>query len=468
MWQGSLGDAETYIALAEHNPPRCLMSAGPALRSGLASPGSSSPARRGDFHSANVEAQPLLAAEAPAAGEIGLGNDVRASALMHLGIVELWSTRFEEAERHLEQGLGLARLGGRPYLKVQCLAHLAVAAGRRSLGRARERALEAITIAEAHGWGADRIAGPALVALGTVDVWQGRFQDAEEWLERAGHVVRPELEPATGLLLHLTRGRLHAARGRPEEAAAAFRAAAQIEAVVVAPQLMTAPARRLLAQTQLQLGEVAAARATLAELPEEERDSDMAHTALAYAHLTGGDTQAAVDALAPVLEQPAHSLPLLLVEAFLLDAAARDLLGDAQAAESDVERALELAEPDGLIWPFVVTPARGLLERHPWHRTAHGGLLKDILDVLAGSPPSARASEPAALREDLSQSELRVLRYLPSNLSALEIGHELYLSFHTVKTHMRNIYAKLGVHRRAEAVERARELGLLAPTSRLR
>ncbi|MGZ4435798.1 MAG: response regulator transcription factor, partial [Trebonia sp.] len=62
----------------------------------------------------------------------------------------------------------------------------------------------------------------------------------------------------------------------------------------------------------------------------------------------------------------------------------------------------------------------------------------------------------------------RVLRYLPSNLSALEIGHELYLSFHTVKTHMRNIYAKLGVHRRAEAVERARELGLLAPTSRLR
>ena len=194
----------------------------------------------------------------------------------------------------------------------------------------------------------------------------------------------------------------------------------------------------------------------------------MARTALAYAHLADGDVQAAVDAITPVLEGSAQSLPLLLVEAFLLDAAARDLLGDAQAAESDVERALELAEPDGLIWPFVVTPARGLVERHPRHRTAHSGLLKDILDVLAGSLPSAPASEPAALREDLSQSELRVLRYLPSNLSALEIGHELYLSFHTVKTHMRNIYGKLGVHRRTEAVERARELGLLAPSSRLR
>jgi LuxR family maltose regulon positive regulatory protein len=61
-----------------------------------------------------------------------------------------------------------------------------------------------------------------------------------------------------------------------------------------------------------------------------------------------------------------------------------------------------------------------------------------------------------------------VLRYLPSNLSAPEIGNELILSPHTVKTHMRNIYAKLGVHRRAEAVERARELGLLAPPSRPR
>jgi len=61
-----------------------------------------------------------------------------------------------------------------------------------------------------------------------------------------------------------------------------------------------------------------------------------------------------------------------------------------------------------------------------------------------------------------------VLRYLPSNLTALEIGGELYLSLHTVKTHMKHIYAKLGVHRRTEAVARARELGLLGPTSRLR
>ena len=116
----------------------------------------------------------------------------------------------------------------------------------------------------------------------------------------------------------------------------------------------------------------------------------------------------------------------------------------------------------------MVTPPPDLLERHPRHRTSHGGLLKDILDVVAGSSPPPRATETAPLQEDLSESELRVLRYLPSNLSASEIASELILSVYTVKTHTRHIYAKLGVHRRTEAVERARELGILGSSSRLR
>ncbi len=95
-------------------------------------------------------------------------------------------------------------------------------------------------------------------------------------------------------------------------------------------------------------------------------------------------------------------------------------------------------------------------------------LLPDILDVLSGSALPAPAPRRPELREELSTSELRVLRFLPSNLSAPEIGRELYLSLSTIKTHMRHIYAKLGVHRRTEAVERARELGLLAPSARLR
>jgi LuxR family maltose regulon positive regulatory protein len=52
-------------------------------------------------------------------------------------------------------------------------------------------------------------------------------------------------------------------------------------------------------------------------------------------------------------------------------------------------------------------------------------------------------------------------------LSAPEIASQLSLSVNTVRTHMRHVYEKLGAHRRAGAVERARALGLLAPSSRL-
>ena len=54
----------------------------------------------------------------------------------------------------------------------------------------------------------------------------------------------------------------------------------------------------------------------------------------------------------------------------------------------------------------------------------------------------------------------------PTNLTAPEIARELYVSRNTVKAHMRSLYTKLGAHRRAEAVARARDLGLLAPSTR--
>ena len=61
---------------------------------------------------------------------------------------------------------------------------------------------------------------------------------------------------------------------------------------------------------------------------------------------------------------------------------------------------------------------------------------------------------------------MRVLRFLPSNLTAPEIAAEVFLSTSTVKTHMHHIYEKLGAHKRTEAVERARNLGMLGPSAR--
>jgi len=96
-------------------------------------------------------------------------------------------------------------------------------------------------------------------------------------------------------------------------------------------------------------------------------------------------------------------------------------------------------------------------------RTAHASLISDIRDLLSGRTPPAPPGEAEPLLEPLSESELRVLRYLPTNLPVPEIASELVVSANTIRTHTRHVYDKLDVHR-AEAVERARELGLLAPT----
>ena len=82
---------------------------------------------------------------------------------------------------------------------------------------------------------------------------------------------------------------------------------------------------------------------------------------------------------------------------------------------------------------------------------------------MPAAPTAPAAGPPEHLPEPLSQAEARVLRFLQTSLSAPEIARELYVSVNTVRTHMRHLYDKLGTHRRLEAIDRARTLGLLAP-----
>ena len=212
------------------------------------------------------------------------------------------------------------------------------------------------------------------------------------------------------------------------------------------------------------MGDTETARLELAGLSPDQRNRAAMRIALAAMELEQDNPEGAAEALAPVLDgsAPALSHRWARVEALLLDATARDRLGDLRAAEESLEAALDLAEPEGLILPFLLWPSRELLERHPRHRTSHATFISTILDTLAGRAAPQRG--PAApLRDELSEAELRVVRYLPSNLTASAIASELVVSTNTVRTHMRHIYAKLDAHSRSEAVARARELGLVAP-----
>ena len=236
---------------------------------------------------------------------------------------------------------------------------------------------------------------------------------------------------------------------------------------LASPHYLVPWIRALLLLAMVRLGQTRPAEQALAALADQDRDVGAMRISLAMLRLAQDDPHAAVAALAPVLDGSAPILwPGWLVQPFLLEAIARDALGDPAAARRALERALDLAEPDGLLTMFLLHPVPGLLARYAGHRTAHAALIADILSLLAGRKLALPPAGPRPPLEPLSESELRVLRYLPTNLTGPEIAGELYVSVNTVKTHLRALYTKLGTHHRSETVARARDLGLLAPSAR--
>jgi LuxR family maltose regulon positive regulatory protein len=427
-----------------------------------------------DFPVVVEEAERLLALpEAAATAPTGLGGDLRAVAFISLGIAEIGALRFGDAERHLQQGVALARRIGRPYLEFAGLTHRAhgMALFRPDAAHA-EWSRQAVELAERHGWGEESLAGMAYAQLGIVLLYQGRLDEAEPWLERADATLRTEVEPAAGMSLRYARAVLEMARGRDQEALSAFRDARKLAAALARPHTCVTSMRSRMLQTLVRLGQTGRAGQALAELGEEERASAEMRTATAALRLACDDPVGAADALGPVLDGSVPGVGRVrMVSALLLEAQARDALGDQAAAGSALERALDITRPNGILLPFLLDRVPALLERHRRGRTAHPALISQILDLLprqAGTapPPAAQPDRVRGLDEQLTDTETRVLRYLPTHLTAPEIAAELWLSVNTVNTHTRHVYAKLGVHSRHEAVDRARVLGLLAPSAR--
>jgi len=391
--------------------------------------------------------------------DIALGSDLRALALLNLGVTEAWSLRLADSERHLLAGAALARDIGRPYLEVACLAHLGFATNVRSYALARRHCEDAIALAARHGWEAEPVIAPAQATLAGILIWTGEFDHGERWLDRARRATRGAGEPGIRMLVHLVSATLPAARGRHREALAAFTAAGQVQSLMLGEPAFALKVTAWTIATQARLGELEQARAALAALDDRRAATDEIRNAAAVLCLAEKDPAGARRELRSVVNHGASTSPdAVLVEAHLLDALACRDLGDERAARAAVERALQLSEPDRLILPFAMTGAWELLTTLPPQGTSHAALVADILDAVHGGAPAAAAG-PA---EQLSPSELRVLRYLPTNLTRPEIAGELSVSLNTVNTHIRRIYAKLGATDRSSAVQRGRDLRLLS------
>jgi LuxR family maltose regulon positive regulatory protein len=425
--------------------------------------------QRGDLPAAVEEAQRLLAAvEDGDAAQPGVGDDLRALAMVSLGVAERFAYRLEEAERHLSQGVTLARRAGRAHLEVDGLSAWSMLATTASSPEDTRLATEAVQLAERHGWDGQPAVAVAYMTLGAKALRVGRLSEVEPWLVRAERTLRAETQPGDAVMLHYLRGLLELSRGRNAAALAAVEPAVRFAELVVDDHSPATKSRAVLLHALVRLGETGRAEARIAALDDEERGRGETRCALAVLRLAQADPKAATAALAPVLDGSAAMMNPACWQAlpYLLEAVARDALGDAAACTAALEHALDLADPSGEVLAFLLHPTPALLERHLEGGTAHDSLVRGILGLISETKPRPVPARAALPRGHLSDSEARILRYLPTNLSAPEISAELSLSVNTIRTHMRHLYTKLGAHSRSEAVERARDLSLLAAPAR--
>jgi LuxR family maltose regulon positive regulatory protein len=294
-------------------------------------------------------------------------------------------------------------------------------------------------------------------------ILMGEFDEGERLLQRAEQAVQTDTGPDIRLILHMAAGMLHAGRGRLHQALAEFCAAEGLQSQLAGLHTLASEVTGWALATQARLGMMEQAHASLAVLDDERASSGEIGNARAVMCLAEGNPAGALAAVADVLDGSAPVIgDVTVVETHLLAGLAHRQLGDQRAADQATEHALALADPERLVLPFAMTGSQELLEALPRHETAHAALLTDILDVLHGASLTATGQTPSPPTEELSPGELRVLRYLPTNLSRPEIARELSVSVNTVNTHIRNIYGKLQASDRSSAVRRARELRLLS------
>ncbi len=462
--QGSLAAAERYLALAESasaSKPQADLGQAHVLLDVVRL---LMVEQTGDQRARGELARRLLAAaQTLAAAQPGLGAELRALALVSLGDSETWSGYPDRAEAHLDQAVAQARQIKRPYLEFMALIYRGEIELTRQIPLAAGPSKQAIELAERHGWTDDPWAGLAYMTLGSALAWQGRLDDADAWVRRAERTIDAETRPIVAMGIKYLRGQLELGRGRPAAALAALEAGEPLGGA----HPLVRPLRAWHVMALARLGEIDRAEHVIADLSESSRDRGEMRIAAALLALVRDDPDGATMVLAPVLSGSSRAgWQSWLIEAFLLEATARNSLGDSAARDSALERALDIAEADrALLW-FLLHPVPELLALHARRGSGHGQLISEVLNLLAVSLP-AEPSGPKPAGEPLSKGELRVLRYLPTHLSAPEIASQLCVSTSTVKTHLRNIYTKLGAHSRTEAVACARNLGLLAPPARV-
>ncbi|MCL3861903.1 LuxR C-terminal-related transcriptional regulator [Actinotalea sp. K2] len=394
-----------------------------------------------------------------------------------LGAVNLWLGDVSQAALWTERGTTVAELDGSPRLLAAALAHrsvIEVVDG--AYAAAAESARTSLGVAASSHLLTDPYTARAHVAAACTSFAHLDPESAWDHLASLEQMPPDELDPTVLTLARVTRGRLLTLEGDHEPAWEVL-SGRSLRRADLPPQL-----GRLVAVAR---AELAAARWDVSALQREAQElDDLGHPqdgALfrGVAAMLAGDVPRARALLGELLQGPmvlpatgAAAAACLVRLTLAVDGgeAARPLLPDllSRVATGAVDMLLVIAAGgDGLLADLLTDEAR-LPGGHPYAATALerlGRFRHRQAPVASGrdGSPGHRPREVVS-RSLLTDREAAVLGHLRDGMSYEGIGHALFITPNTVKTHVRSLYRKLGVERAGQAVRRGRELGLLPPS----
>jgi LuxR family maltose regulon positive regulatory protein len=331
------------------------------------------------------------------------------------------------------------------------------------------------------------IAGQALVGLGELSREWGGLDAAERYLVEGIELTEQWTEVGP-LEAYIALARVRWAQGNMESAWDALQKAQELAVKYDITNLDDLSVAMFRAWMRISQGDLEPARRWAEErdlfeyidTPLQEGASDsydlrmrkyelLVLARLLIAQERPGEALKLIKTLIPIAEW--RGRPAMLAEIHALRALAYQAQGDLGRALDALERALSLAEPRGYVGIFagegepMVELLREATKRGIMHNIVPAYVSKLLAALGVSEYGSVGESHPhlhtQPLLEPLSERELEVLRLLNTHLSSTEIAEQLCLSVNTVRYHIKNIYGKLNVHSRSDAVQLARELGLL-------